>query len=154
VKVGLLPLNASCRERVLSDRVTRHHLKRLQSFGFVVAQDHAGTVRYFENHGRYAATWKNALAMRDPNLRRLMERLGEHPDQSQQELSDALGAARSVVQRRLRRLENWGLVSASRNGRAGSWQKLMRRHPVPGPCPQPKAPRLPRQSRRRECPAG
>ncbi|HUR64335.1 MAG TPA: winged helix-turn-helix transcriptional regulator [Candidatus Thermoplasmatota archaeon] len=101
----------------VSDSMSRHHLKKLQAVGLVVAQDYAGTVRYFENHGRYAATWKGELALRDPDLRRLMEWLTRHPGQTQRELSDALGAARSVVQRRLRRLEDWGLVVASRSGR-------------------------------------
>jgi DNA-binding transcriptional ArsR family regulator len=81
----------------VSDSTSRHHLRKLQAVGLVVAQDHAGTVRYFENHGRYAATWKDELALRDPDLRRLMDWLTRHPGQTQRELSEAVGAARSIV---------------------------------------------------------
>jgi predicted transcriptional regulator len=104
----------------LSDSVTRHHLKKLAAAGLIVAQQHGKIIRYFENHGRYTQTWKAVVAHRDPSFRHLLGRLRTHPNQTQQQLIDhaqAVGLNRMATQRRLHRLEAWGLIQGEPDGR-------------------------------------
>jgi hypothetical protein len=88
--------------------------------GLIAVFRHNGSVRYFENHGRYTKTWKTVAAQRDPNLRHLLVALRDRPDQTQQQLIEharAAGLTRSATQRRLDRLEGWGLIQAETQGR-------------------------------------
>ncbi|MFO1534272.1 MAG: hypothetical protein ABR586_01265 [Thermoplasmatota archaeon] len=104
----------------LPDSVTRHHLKKLERLGLVVAQQHGRTVRYFENHGRYDKTWREVVAMQEPAMRQLLNWLRQHSGCSQQDLvaqARQLGLTRRATQRRLQHLQAWGLVSTHLEGR-------------------------------------
>jgi DNA-binding transcriptional ArsR family regulator len=97
-----------------------NHMARLLDVGLVVARPYRNTVRFFENHGRYDATWGEAVLLRDPHLRGLHAWLLEHPHASQGDVLErwaAEGWKRSTVQDRLRALAEGGLVEAMRDGR-------------------------------------
>ncbi|MCA1811381.1 MAG: MarR family transcriptional regulator, partial [Halobacteriales archaeon] len=98
--------------------VVRKHLKALERVGLVVSNAHAGQRHYFENHGRYAATWRQVAARLDPELQPFVDALLRRPGQTQRELVEGAGLSRSATQRRLDRLEAWGLVQIQREGRS------------------------------------
>lgn len=96
------------------------HLARLLEARLVVAQPHRNTVRYFENHGRYTATWREVAVLRDPGARRLHAWLQAHPGRTQNEAVQAAagwGWSRARALRRLAGLEEAGLVARRRAGR-------------------------------------
>jgi predicted transcriptional regulator len=108
-----------------SDGVVRNHLKALARVGLVVAQESAGSLLYFENHGRYSRTWQAVVAHRDPNLRQLLLLVRDHPNQTQQQVVErarGAGLTRSATQRRLGRLEAWGLIRVHLEGRVRRYQ--------------------------------
>ncbi|MHB1262416.1 MAG: hypothetical protein ACYC2H_11955 [Thermoplasmatota archaeon] len=97
-----------------------HHMKRLLGAGLVVAEGYRNTVRYFENHGRYAKDWKEFAVLGDPDLRRLHQWLLGNPGKLQGALLvTALewGWSRTATQRRLKALDEAGLLRAKRTGR-------------------------------------
>ncbi|MCA1811621.1 MAG: winged helix-turn-helix domain-containing protein [Halobacteriales archaeon] len=106
----------------LSDSITRHHLAKLELVGMVVKLAHGRTLRYFENHGRYADNWKTVAARRDPDTARVMDWLLDHPGSSQQDTVRGLAGAvkRGAVLGRLNHLEDWGLAEARQDGGAKS----------------------------------
>jgi DNA-binding transcriptional ArsR family regulator len=119
----------------------RNHLAALERVGLVVSNRHAGQVHFFKNHGRYSKTWKKVAAQRDRSLRQVVDLLMLHPDRSQQEVvreAEGLGLSRSATQRRLDRLEAWGLVSVQREGR-GKRYRLTPSPPLPPPRAEPSA---------------
>lgn len=105
----------------LANGVALHHVARLLRDGHIVAHRHRNTVRFFENHGRYARTWKEAAVLRDPQNRRLHAWIASHAGATQAavvEGSRGWGWRRGLTQKRLALLEEAGLVSRARDGRA------------------------------------
>jgi predicted transcriptional regulator len=96
------------------------HLARLVQARLVVAQPHRNTVRYFENHGRYAATWKEVTLLRDPATHHLHAWVQATPGRTQQEIvaaTHAWGWSRAKALRQLAGLEEAGLIVKQRAGR-------------------------------------
>lgn len=97
-----------------------NHMARLLDVRLVVARPYRNTVRFFENHGRYDATWGEAVLLRDPNLRGLHAWLLEHPRSTQGDVLEHCAAAgwkRSTTQDRLRALAEGGLLESTKEGR-------------------------------------
>ncbi|MEA3203461.1 MAG: hypothetical protein QOI63_1136 [Thermoplasmata archaeon] len=98
-----------------------HHLRVLVRAGHVVAQPYQHTVRYFENHGRYRATWREVAVLADPGLSGLHGWIAAHPRASQREVVQhahaAWGWRRSATQDRLAALVREHLVEAQPDGR-------------------------------------
>jgi DNA-binding MarR family transcriptional regulator len=104
----------------LANGVAHHHLDRLLGAGLVVAHRHRNALLLFENHGRYAATWRQVAALRDPLNRRLHRWLAANPSATQAQTvqaSQGWGWRRSLTQKRLALLEQAGLVERRREGR-------------------------------------
>ncbi|MEA3204308.1 MAG: hypothetical protein QOI63_1988 [Thermoplasmata archaeon] len=96
------------------------HVARLLAARLVVAQPYRNTVRYFENHGRYRDTWQGVAVLRDPEAERLHAWLLAHPAAGQGAVvaeAAAWGWKRSRALRRLKGLEEAGLVERRRDGR-------------------------------------
>lgn len=111
----------------LSDGGVRNHLKRLEQAGHIVSRRHGRVVVYFENHGRYDATWRSGMVLRDPVLRRLLGWIAQNPQGGQAAVlafaQQELGLGRTPAQRRLGRLEAWGLVKVRRQrGKASTYE--------------------------------
>ncbi|MFO1534225.1 MAG: winged helix-turn-helix transcriptional regulator, partial [Thermoplasmatota archaeon] len=96
------------------------HLKRLVEEGHVAAQPYKNTVRYFENHGRYADAWRKVVELRDPDASRLHEWLLAHSGVDQTGIVEETlgwGWDRNKVRRQLRNLQQAGLVEKQPAGR-------------------------------------
>jgi predicted transcriptional regulator len=114
----------------------RFHLDRLLEAGLVVAHAHRNTVRHFEDHGRYAGTWRQVVHLRDPEARRLHEWLLANPAADQVRIVQEAGRwgwSRARVRRRLRDLGEAGLVAGQRLGRRMEYVAAPAVPPVPGP---------------------
>lgn len=116
-----LSLRELQRQAGLGIGTTVHHLRVLVRARHVVAQPYGHTVRYFENHGRYAHTWRAVAVLADPRLGTLHAWLLGHPGASQREVVQharvAWGWGRSATQDRLGALLREGLAGARTVGR-------------------------------------
>jgi predicted transcriptional regulator len=100
--------------------VAQHHLNILAKAGLIVKRQHNSRLCYFENHGRYDASWRERIAFREPELEALYEWVRGHPGALQMQTLDAMeekGWSRSTTQHRLGRLEEYGMVIARKQGR-------------------------------------
>lgn len=98
----------------------RHHLSILQRHGHLVARAHGATLRLFENHGKYDATWTEVVLLREAALCELHAWLQDHPASSQKAVVAGMqdrGWLRSTTQHRLKRLVHGGLVIVRLQGR-------------------------------------
>lgn len=96
------------------DRTTaRYHLRMLERFDYVLSDRLRGRTRYFENHGRWDAFARRAIAhLRDRATRRLVAAVLEDPGCSCRELAEPAGLSESAVYRKVHRLDEIGLVEA------------------------------------------
>jgi predicted transcriptional regulator len=104
---------------------TRHHLTVLKRQRMIVERPHRSTVRFFENHGRYDATWASVVLLREPPLRHLHGWLARNPGAAQKEVLEAMalgGWSRSTTQHRLERLVAGGVVESRLQGRRKLYQ--------------------------------
>jgi hypothetical protein len=118
----------------LANGVALHHLRRLLREGRIVSRRHRNTVRFFENHGRYAGTWREATVLRDPLNRRLHEWLAGNRGATQADTVQASrtwGWQRGVTQKRLALLEEAGLLARSRHGRSVRYLAIRPALPTP-----------------------
>jgi predicted transcriptional regulator len=99
----------------------RHHLSMMKRHSLVVERPHGGTTRFFENHGKYDATWSRVVLLREEPLARLHGWLAGRPEASQKEILVAMereaGWSRSTTQHRIARLQQGGLVAVRLQGR-------------------------------------
>lgn len=98
----------------------RHHLTVLERAGHLVERQHLGTVRLFENHGKFDHNWADVVFLREPPLAQVHDWLKEHvgsPQKSVLEAFEKQGWSRSTTQHRLARLVEGGLVSIRLQGR-------------------------------------
>jgi predicted transcriptional regulator len=112
----------------------QNHVKRLLEERLIVAQPYLNTVRYFENHGRYDATWRGVAHLQDPDAQRLHAWVQENPGQTQVSIiaqAQAWGWSRAATQRRLRGLVDAGLLQCERQGRTAAY--------TPAPVPEQAA---------------
>jgi predicted transcriptional regulator len=114
------------REVRLPAGTARHHLSSLKRAGLLVEHPFHASVRFFENHGKYAKTWRETTVRRDPALAQLEAWLQAHPGAAQKDILDAMeqgpGWSRSTTQHRLARLVAEGLVHATASGRRLHYQ--------------------------------
>jgi predicted transcriptional regulator len=104
----------------IASGTARHHLSVLKRSGHIVEKPHGGTVRFFENHGKYEASWGSVVLLREEPLKQLHDWLTAHPNVPQKavlEGMETLGWSRSTTQHRLLRLQHGGLVSMRQQGR-------------------------------------
>lgn len=126
----------------------RHHLTVLERAGHVVEHPHQGTVRLFENHGRFDHNWADVVLLREPPLLKLHAWLAEHPGSPQKaalEAMEAVGWSRSTTQHRLARLVEGGLVTIRLQGRLKIYavaQRMAPRHGLQGVLPANANPTL------------
>lgn len=98
----------------------RHHLTVLERAGHLVEHQHLGTVRLFENHGKFDRDWADVVLLREPPLAKLHQWITEHPNSAQKDALEAMereGWSRSTTQHRLSRLVDGGLVAIRLQGR-------------------------------------
>lgn len=114
------------REVGLPAGTARHHLSSLKRAGLLVEHPFHASVRFFENHGKYAKTWRETTVRRDPALAQLEAWLHAHPGAAQKDILDAMeksqGWSRSTTQHRLARLVAEGLAHATASGRRLHYQ--------------------------------
>jgi predicted transcriptional regulator len=112
----------------LAPGVARHHLTVLARAGLVVARPHKSTVRYFENHGKYDAGWRDLVVLREPEMRALHDWLDRNPGAPQgaiaAEMQARHGWSRSTTQNRLAKLVEAKLATARREGRTVHYASL------------------------------
>jgi DNA-binding transcriptional ArsR family regulator len=124
------------REVGLAGGTARHHLTVLKRAGLVVEHPYRSSVRFFENHGKYAKTWRETTVLRDPALAVLETWIRENPDRPQKDVLDAMAQhawSRSTTQHRLGRLVAEGLAHVVPRGR------LLHYRPGPKPTVAVKA---------------
>jgi predicted transcriptional regulator len=98
----------------------RHHLTVLERAGHVVEHQHQGTVRLFENHGKFDHNWSDLVLLREPPLAKLHDWLKAHPGSPQKAALEAMeldGWSRSTTQHRLSRLVEGGVATIRLQGR-------------------------------------
>lgn len=108
------------RETDIAAGTVRHHLTVLERAGHVVEHQHQGTVRLFENHGKFDHNWSDMVLLREPALAELHLWLKQNPGSPQKdvlEAMEALGWSRSTTQHRLTRLVEGGLATIRLQGR-------------------------------------
>lgn len=112
----------------------RHHLTILERSGHLVERAHNGTVRLFENHGKFDHNWSDLVLLREPPLQAVHDWLKAHPQSPQKDILEALeqvGWSRSTTQHRLVRLVEGGLVSIRLQGRLKIYSVVERIAPKP-----------------------
>ena len=98
----------------------RHHLTILERSGHLVERPHLGTVRLFENHGKFDHNWSDVVLLREPTLAVIHDWLRDHPQSPQKAILEAMehiGWSRSTTQHRLARLVDGGLATIRLQGR-------------------------------------
>ncbi|MEA3143269.1 MAG: hypothetical protein QOG31_593 [Thermoplasmata archaeon] len=113
---------------------TRHHLTVLKRNGVVMERAHGGTTRFFENHGKFEATWPSVVLLREAPLRQLHDWLAAHPGAAQKEVLEAMaqaGWSRSTTQHRLHRLVAGGAVELRPQGRLKMYRASAQALPEP-----------------------
>lgn len=98
----------------------RHHLTVLQRSGHLVEHAHKGTVRLFENHGKFDHNWSTLVFLREPLLAQLHAWIEQHPQSAQKAILEGMeqqGWNRSTTQHRLTRLVQGGLLTVRLQGR-------------------------------------
>ncbi len=99
----------------------RHHLTVLVRAKVLMERPHGSTLRFFENHGKFDATWSNVVLLREPELQALHDWIERHPASAQKDVLNAMEAAhgwsRSTSQHRLARLVEGGIVQLRIQGR-------------------------------------
>lgn len=108
------------RQTGIASGTVRHHLTVLERAGHVVERPHQGTVRLFENHGKFDHNWSDLVLLREPPLAWLHGWLLEHPSSPQKDILEAFelqGWSRSTTQHRLARLVEGGVVTMRLQGR-------------------------------------
>ncbi len=104
----------------IASGTVRHHLTVLERAGHVVEHPHQGTVRLFENHGKFDQNWSDLVLLREPPLGQLHAWLVGHPSSPQKDILEAFelqGWSRSTTQHRLARLAEGSVVSVRLQGR-------------------------------------
>lgn len=104
----------------IASGTVRHHLTVLERAGHLVEHQHQGTVRLFENHGKFDQNWADVVLLREPALNELNDWVKAHgpcPQKDILEGMEQLGWSRSTTQHRLERLVEGGLVSIRLQGR-------------------------------------
>lgn len=112
----------------------RHHLTVLERAGHVVEHPHQGTVRLFENHGKFDHNWSDLVLLREPPLAKLHEWLKQHPGSPQKAALEAMekeGWSRSTTQHRLSRLVEGGVATIRLQGRLKIYSVVDRQAPKP-----------------------
>lgn len=113
---------------------TRHHLNVMRRCDLVVEKPHKSTLRFFENHGKFDASWDTVVMLREEPLKEVHDWLMAHPGSPQKVLVAAMmdrGHSRGTTQHRLGRLVDARLVTYRQQGRL----KLYTAHPEPQPLP-------------------
>ncbi|MGB1586467.1 MAG: winged helix-turn-helix transcriptional regulator [Thermoplasmatota archaeon] len=115
----------------------RHHLSVLCRSNMIVEHGHRSTLRFFENHGRFDATWQSIVLLREHPLSKVYQWLKDHPGSIQRELLEHAEAkwqwSRSTTQHRLARLIDGGLVDVQHMGRRKMYEVVDPRNAEPIP---------------------
>jgi len=102
----------------LSWNTCLHHLRTMEAQDRVVSRKVQGRVCYFDRT-RGAVDGKEALCLlRDPDNRRLVQRILEEPGRKQVEIAKALSMPTSTVHRRVARMEAAGLIRRMHESRS------------------------------------
>lgn len=120
------------RQTGIASGTVRHHLTVLERAGHLVEHAHQGTVRLFENHGKFDHNWADLVLLREPPLAQVNDWLKANPASPQKDVLEAferLGWSRSTTQHRLARLVDGGLVSIRLQGRLKIYSPVDRARP-------------------------
>jgi predicted transcriptional regulator len=108
------------RQSDLASGTARHHLSVLKRSGHIVEKPHGGTVRFFENHGKYETSWSSVVLLREEPLKQLHDWMMAHPNVPQKAILEGMeqaGWSRSTTQHRLLRLQEGGIAVMRPQGR-------------------------------------
>jgi len=96
----------------------RYHLDLLAGFRKIVVTRDYGTVRFYENHGRYGDTEQRMLRhLRNPTAAGILSLIQAGPGIAQSEIAVRLGITSPTVRWYVQRFEEDGLISVHRDGR-------------------------------------
>lgn len=118
----------------LASGTVRHHLTVLERAGGLVEHPHQGTVRLFENHGKFDDNWADVVLLREPALAQLHAWMQANPHCPQKDALEAmerLGWSRSTTQHRLVRLAEGGLITIRLQGRLKIYSTTRPAPPTP-----------------------
>lgn len=123
------------RQTDIAAGTVRHHLTVLERAGHIVEHVHQGTIRLFENHGKFDANWVDAVLLREPPLAQLHAWVKQHPAVAQKDVLEAMeveGWSRSTTQHRLARLVQGGVLTLRLQGRLKMYSVADARARKPG----------------------
>lgn len=104
----------------LAAGTARHHLNVLSRGKLIVEHRHHGTLRLFENHGKFDTTWSDVVLLREPELKLVHDFVKASPELPQRRILDhfqEMGWSRSTTQHRLGRLVEGGVLKVRLQGR-------------------------------------
>lgn len=105
-------------ELSLNRETLRYHLDRLESAARIVVLRDRGTVRYFENHGRYTLLERRVLQhLWNPTGREILALIAARPGVTQAEISLAAAVAPPTARWYLHRFRDDGIVTVQRDGK-------------------------------------
>lgn len=94
-----------------------YHLALLEKRGILVSQQDGTMRRYWTEDDPAARRRKPAVLLARPAYRQIARFVADHPGINQTALCDALGMRKPAASKRLRRLQDEGLVSSQRQSR-------------------------------------
>jgi predicted transcriptional regulator len=111
--------NALERLTGVKEGTLKYHLRVLGVKRRTVSFDSGGSVRYFENNGRYSELEKKVfLHLQNPTTRRILGIIASSPEVSRKEIAGIVGIAGPSVSWHTKRLSGDGIITTCKEGRA------------------------------------
>jgi predicted transcriptional regulator len=106
------------RMTAIKEGTLKYHLLMLIAKRRIVAFGNGGSIRYFENNGRYSDLEKKViLHLRDPTSRRILAILSSSPYVSRKEIARTVGIAGPSVSWHTKKLAEDGIITTKREGK-------------------------------------
>lgn len=97
----------------------RYHVKRLNQGNYIVIENTDNTKRIFPNHMTYTDLERRVISIcHNPTQLKIISLISNYPGIRNSELKDELGISKSAVSWHINRLENAGILSCRKSGRA------------------------------------
>jgi predicted transcriptional regulator len=102
----------------MKEGTLKYHLIVLMAKKRIVSVGSGGSLRYFENNGRYTELEKKVfLHLQNPTTRRILEILSSFPEVSRKDIAGIVGIAGPSITWHTKRLSMDGIITTRRNGR-------------------------------------
>ena len=110
--------NELCRETGLNRGSLRYHLALMRMTGKVSTLAMGGSIRYFENSGRFSGTEQKVLKyLRNNKERAIFAHLMDNPETTRGDLEKILGISGAAVTWHTNRLCDAGMLTVARSGK-------------------------------------